>query len=56
METGVTFDSAAVVSGVTQAVNDTLGLAFDLVPLAMTVFAAMWGIKKAITFFKKASA
>lgn len=53
---GVQFDSASVVSGITTAVTDTLGLITDLLPLAMTVFATMWGIKKAIQFFKKASA
>lgn len=48
-------NSEAVVAGVTTAVNDTLGLITDLLPLALTVFAAMWGIKKGIQFFKKAS-
>lgn len=45
----------AVVSGVGQAVSDTVGLVTSLLPLAMTVFATIWGIRRAIRFFKSAS-
>lgn len=46
-------DSAAIVSGFTTAANDTIGLITDLLPIALTVFVAMWGIRKAQQFFKR---
>lgn len=51
-EGSVGIDSSAVVSAVTTAVGDTIGLMTSLLPIALTVFAAMWGIRKAMKFFK----
>ncbi|MCP1187564.1 hypothetical protein [Paenibacillus sp. 1781tsa1] len=48
----VKFDGAAVVTAVTTAVTDTLQLMMDLLPLGLTIFAAGWGIKRAMKFFK----
>lgn len=45
----------AVKSAVQTAVTDTLAMMMDLLPIALTVFAAVWGVKKAIRFFKSAS-
>lgn len=50
------FDSSAVVSGLTTATTNVLGLMMDLLPIALGVFAATWGVKKAIGFFKKNAA
>lgn len=50
-----TLDTSAVIAGVSNAVTETLSMITDLIPLAMTIFAALWGIKKAIGFFKKAA-
>lgn len=44
-----------VVAAVQTAVNDTIAMMMDLLPIALTVFAAVWGVKKAIRFFKGAS-
>lgn len=52
---GTGIDSSAVVTAVTTAVNNTVGLMTDLLPIALTIFAATWGIKKAMRFFKGAS-
>lgn len=46
----------AVVTGVGQAVTDTIDLVTSILPLAMTVFAVMWGIRKALRFFRSAAA
>lgn len=46
---------SAVVSGVGQAVTDTIDLITSVLPLAMTVFAVMWGIRKALRFFRSAA-
>lgn len=49
------FDSSAVVTAVQTAVTETLGMMTSLLPIALTVFAATWGVKKAIRFFKGAA-
>lgn len=53
--TSTGLDPAAVVSGVQTAVSQTFTMIAGLLPIALTVFAALWGVKKAIGFFKKAS-
>lgn len=53
METTPYINSAEIVSGVSQAVNETVGLITDLLPLALTIFATMWGVRKALQFFKR---
>lgn len=54
-ETGIGIDSAAVVTAVSGAVSNTITLMSSLLPIALTVFAATWGIKKAMKFFKGAA-
>jgi len=44
---------AAVKTAVQSAVTDTIGMFGELLPIALTVFAATWGVKKAMTFFRK---
>lgn len=48
-------DPTTVVDGVQTAVSQTFTMIAGLLPIALTVFAALWGVKKAIGFFKKAS-
>lgn len=45
----------SVATSVQTAVNDTLAMMADLLPIALTVFAATWGVRKAIRFFKGAA-
>lgn len=45
-------DSSAVTGAVQDAVTNTIGMMTSLLPIALTVFAATWGVKKAIRFFK----
>jgi hypothetical protein len=45
----------AVKTSVQTAVSDTIGMMMGLLPIALTVFAATWGVKKAISFFKGAA-
>ncbi|WP_323480924.1 hypothetical protein [Acinetobacter baumannii] len=52
---GVGIDSAAVVTAVTAAVTNTITLMSSLLPIALTVFAATWGVRKAMRFFKGAA-
>lgn len=52
MEQVPSLDTASVVSAVSGAVGDTLDLMVDLLPYALAVFAAIWGVRKAIRFFK----
>lgn len=48
-------DAVAVTTAVQTAVTDTLAMMSSLLPIALTVFAATWGVKKAIRFFKGAA-
>lgn len=41
-----------VSTAVQSAVADTLEMFAAVLPIGLTVFAALWGIKKAIRFFK----
>ena len=45
-------DAATITSSFTTAVGNTLELFAALLPIALTVFAAVWGIRKAMQFFK----
>lgn len=56
MGTGPTgLDPAAVLAAVGTAVSDTISLMSSLLPYALTIFAAAWGIRKAMKFFKSAA-
>jgi hypothetical protein len=48
-------DPAVVTSSVQSAVTDTIGMMSSLLPIALTIFAATWGVRKAIRFFKGAA-
>lgn len=41
-----------VSTAVQSAVTDTLEMFAAVLPIGLTVFAALWGIRKAIRFFK----
>lgn len=45
-------DPSIVTGAVTSAVTNTIQMFAALLPIALTVFAATWGIRKAIRFFK----
>ncbi len=47
--------NTALESGLNTAVNDFVGLVAIVVPIGLTVFAATFGVKKAIQFFKTIS-
>lgn len=51
----VKIDSTAVTTAVSGAVSDTIALMTSLLPYALTIFAAIWGVKKAMRFFKGAA-
>lgn len=51
----VGIDSAVITSAVSTAVNNTLQMMSSLLPIALSVFAATWGVRKAIRFFKGAA-
>jgi hypothetical protein len=42
-------------TSVQSAVTDTISYMSALLPIGLTVFAVVWGVKKAIRFFKGAS-
>lgn len=44
--------STTVSTAVQTAVTDTLEMFAAVLPIGLTVFAALWGIRKAIKFFK----
>lgn len=44
--------STAVVDGLKGAASDVSGMVLAIVPIALGVVATIWGIKKAIGFFK----
>lgn len=48
-------DSSVVTGAVQTAVTDTISMMSSLLPIALTVFAATWGVRKAIKFFKGAA-
>lgn len=52
---GTGIDASVVTSAVNDAVTNTISMMAGLLPLALTVFAATWGIRKAIRFFKASS-
>jgi hypothetical protein len=54
-ESAVKLDPSLITGAVGTAVNDTIGLMGSLLPLALTIFAAIWGVRKAMGFFKKMS-
>lgn len=47
--------SETVTQAVQTAVNDTLEMFAAVLPIALTVFAVSWGVRKAIRFFKGAT-
>lgn len=46
------FDASVITSSFQTAVTDTLTLFAGLLPIALTIFAAVWGTRKAMQFFK----
>lgn len=44
--------ATTVTTAMQTAVTDTLTMFAALLPVALTVFAAIWGTKKGISFFK----
>lgn len=46
-------ETADVVSGFSSAAGDVLAMISGLLPVALGVFAAIWGIRKAMSFFKQ---
>lgn len=48
-------DPSVVTGAVSDAVKNVLAMFSGLLPLALAVFAATWGIRKAIRFFKASS-
>lgn len=44
-----------VTEAVQTAVSDTLEMFAAVLPIALTVFAVSWGVKRAIRFFKGAT-
>ncbi len=51
-EETVGIDPAIVVGAFTKSVNSTLTLMAALLPIGLGVFATVWGVRKAIRFFK----
>jgi hypothetical protein len=47
--------AATLTTSVQTAVTSTIGYMSALLPIALTVFAVVWGVKKAIRFFKGAA-
>lgn len=53
MENGITkLDPTIVTNAVTGAVNDTIVMFGSILPIALTIFAAVWGVRKAMQFFR----
>ncbi len=48
-------NSMVITSAVSTAVNNTIKMMSSLLPIALSVFAATWGVRKAIRFFKGAA-
>lgn len=46
---------ATVTASVQTAVTSTITMFMALLPIALTVFAATWGVRRAMKFFKGAS-
>lgn len=44
-----------ITQSVQAAVNDVLDMFAAVLPIALTVFAVSWGVRKAIRFFKGAT-
>lgn len=51
---GVTL-SGVVKSSIQTTVTDTITMFGELLPIALTVFAFTWGVRKAMRFFKTAA-
>lgn len=47
--------ATTVTSSVQTAVTSTISMFAALLPIALTIFASTWGVKKAIRFFKGAA-
>lgn len=47
--------SQTITTAVQSAVDDTLQMFAAVLPIALTVFAVSWGVRKAIRFFKGAT-
>lgn len=58
METGTNTGLAALdlVGAFTTATGDVMQLFAQLLPLALGIFAATWGVRKAMRFFKGTTA
>lgn len=56
MEQGFGISTADVISGFSSAAGDVILMMTGLLPIALGVFATVWGIKKAIQFFKSTTA
>lgn len=48
----VGIDASVVTGAFTTAVNSTITMMAGLLPVGLTVFATVWGVRKAIRFFK----
>lgn len=44
-----------VSTAVQKTVNETINMFAELLPIALTVFAFTWGVRKAMRFFKTAA-
>lgn len=44
--------TTAVKTSVQTAVTDTINMMMAILPIGLTVFATVWGVKKAMRFFK----
>lgn len=48
-------DVSEITSAFSSMVTDTISLFMGILPVALTVFATVWGVQKAIRFFKTAT-
>lgn len=47
--------ATVVKTAIQTTVNDTIAMFGELLPIALTVFAFTWGVRKAMRFFKTAA-
>lgn len=47
--------SQIILSSLGDVITDTITIFAGLLPLALTVFAAVWGVRKAMSFFRTAA-
>lgn len=52
MEPEIILDTTGVKSNFDSIADQTTDLMFDILPYALGVMAASWGVKKAVGFFK----